>query len=177
MGQLTNKTRTNYDLGYHSYTTLLDSTVMSILNYGIGAWGAVSRDNPYRKLDQIQHRAARFYCGVPRSCPLAGLYGDLGWIPGVVRCDLESLRMYNQIIRSEDDRLIKKIFKWDKVNPNPNSWSNNVATICASIEKTQCWESEECINIKYAKEKLMSWYVSAWNAEVESKSKLNIIKT
>ena len=38
LGQIIGKTRCNYDLGYGSFSTLFNSCVVSVLDYGSGAW-------------------------------------------------------------------------------------------------------------------------------------------
>ena len=95
LGNLIGKTRTNYDLGYHSYTRLYYSMVVPVMDYAIASWNV---GNACKKLDNIQNRAMRYYLGVPRSCPIAGLIGETGWVPGTVCRDVESIRLYNQII-------------------------------------------------------------------------------
>ena len=84
LGQLIGKTRSNYDLGYNSFTTLFNSCVIPVLDYGVGAWHSIKAD-VHKKTDQIQQRAVRYYCGLPRSTPILGLNADMGWIPGEVR--------------------------------------------------------------------------------------------
>ena len=138
LGSMISKTRSNYDLGYNSFTTLFNTTVVPVLDYAVGARYNGS-PNVCKKLDQIQYRAARFFCGVPKSCPLAGLMGDLGWVPGVVRRDLENLHLYNQICKMTDDRLTKQVFLNDWGNVKNGSWAKNVLQICRSINHENSW--------------------------------------
>ena len=63
---------------------------MPILDYGAAAW---CLGNKIPKVDQIQERAARFYCSLPKNCSLLALIGETAWTPSVVRCDLESPRL------------------------------------------------------------------------------------
>ena len=71
------KTRENYDLGYKSYTQLINSMVIPILDYGGSAWSGGNHHN-FKKADQVLQRATRFYCGLPRHATLLGLEGDMG---------------------------------------------------------------------------------------------------
>ena len=50
LGQLIGKTKSNYDLGYSSFTKLFEVGVSSILDYGSGAW---SVGTEYSKLDSV----------------------------------------------------------------------------------------------------------------------------
>ena len=92
-GQIIGKTRSNYDLGFSSFTQLFNSCVIPILDYAVGVWGTGKNT---RKLDQVQEHAYRYYSGVPKTCPLAALNGDYGWTPGIVRRDIETIHFYNQ---------------------------------------------------------------------------------
>ena len=125
LGQLIGKTKGNFDLGYKSYTKLFDSTVAPVIDYAVGAWAGAKSVNHCKKLDQIQNRSIRFYCGLPQSCPVSGMTGDMGWIPGVVQRDLEVLRIYNQFVKMSNDRLTHQVFEYDKLAELPNSWSLN----------------------------------------------------
>ena len=99
LSNMIGKTRDNYDLGYSSFTKLYHMTVVSILEYAVGAWGIGLMN--CRKLDQIQECAICFYAGLPKSAPLLALTGDSGWVPGLVRRDVETLRFYNQLMRMD----------------------------------------------------------------------------
>ena len=90
LGEVINKTRTNYDLGYNAYTKLFHCCVTPILDYASGAWCIGSNVN-CRSLDKIQYRAIRHFCGVPKTTSLLGLTSEMGWLPGSVRCDVEAL--------------------------------------------------------------------------------------
>ena len=174
LGQMINKTRNNYDLGYHSYTKLYNCTVVPILDYSIGAWGTGAKGNPHKKLDQVQNRAMRYFCGVPRSTPLAGLIGDMGWSPGVVRRDVESLRMYNQLVRMNKTCITRQIFDSECEQCLNNGWASNVRNIISSIGKIECWDNCTPVNLQLAKKMLNDWYTCAWKNEIANKSKLKV---
>ena len=124
LGQLLNKTRAHLDLGFVSFTKLYTSTVNAIVDYRSGAWGC---GGDFKKIDVIQSRAGRFYCGLPKTCPIAGLNGELAWTPGVVRRDIETIRLYNQIIMMSEMRLTRKIFDFE-IKHN-GEWSKNAKEI------------------------------------------------
>ena len=84
LGNLIGKTKSNFDLGFCSFSKLVISTILPVIDYVIGAWN-ISQGGCCTKLDQIQNRGARFYCGLPKSSPIAGLIGDMGWLPGIIR--------------------------------------------------------------------------------------------
>ena len=94
LGQLIGKTKDNYDLGYCSYSRLFNSCVAPVLDYGSAVW-SIGKD--CSKLDQVQLRGSRYYLGIPKTAPSIGVTNEMGWTPGVVRRDLEMVRLYNQL--------------------------------------------------------------------------------
>ena len=83
------------------------------------------------KIDQVQHRASRYYCGLPKTCLTIALDCEIGWIPGVMQRDLETLRLYNQIVLMSSDRLTQKIYENEK--RIKGAWYRNLYGICDSI--------------------------------------------
>ena len=77
LSQIIGKTKEAYNLNYESFTTLFTSMVCPILDYGCGAWNS---GTDCKKLDQVQMRAIRYFCGPqdPRTSPICGLEGDMG---------------------------------------------------------------------------------------------------
>ena len=176
LGQLIRKTKSTYDLGFGSFTKLYETTVAPVLDYAVGAWISMGCYNVCKKIDQIQNSAPRFFCGVPRTAPVAGFTGDSGWTPRVVRRDLEVLHMYNQIVKMEECRLTKQIYELDKAKLNQHSWSRNVKEIMISIGEEEAWNRNDVINIKQAKRLLIEAYADAWLDSLNEKVKLNLYK-
>ena len=143
LGSVIGKTKSNQYLGYASYTKLFDSLVCPILDYGSGVWNTGLN---CKKLDQIQNRAIRYYLGVPRTSPIAGIEGMMGWTPGIVRRDLESLCFYNQVIKLPDTRLPKILYDMDKAHNG--LWSNNIENIAKCAGAHDEWLRNEQISIK-----------------------------
>ena len=98
LSQVIGKTKSNFNLGYSSYSTLFNSTVVPVMEYAVRTW---SCGNVGCRLDQMQERAIRHFCGLPRMAPIHGYVGDMGWIPGIVRHDISSLRFYNELFVAE----------------------------------------------------------------------------
>ena len=77
-------------------------------------------------MDQIPERAVRFYYGLPRTAPIVGMMGDMGWVTSVVRHDMKSVRLYNQIAKMPSESTTKKVFEMNRQNAYPNSWPRNL---------------------------------------------------
>ena len=93
LGQVIRKTKLNYDLVFKSFSQVFHSTVVPVLDYAVGAWTNAGSEWRFKKIDQIEQRAMRFYCGVPRTCPISGLTGLFAWTPGIVHRDIEVIRL------------------------------------------------------------------------------------
>ena len=61
----------------------------------------------------VLSRAIRYYCRLNKYCPIAGMYGDIGRGPGIVRCDIDCIRIYNHVVRMNTDRLTCKVLEFD----------------------------------------------------------------
>ena len=55
---------------------LYESGVKPIIEYGSGVWGYVRA----KECEINQSRAMRYFLGVHRFAPIAGMIGELGWI-------------------------------------------------------------------------------------------------
>ena len=87
---------------YHSY-------VVPIMDYGSGVWGYGSSENG----DKFQFRAIRYYLGVHPKIPLLALEGDMGWNSCNIRQHINMVWLWNRLINMDDNRLTKRVFKWD----------------------------------------------------------------
>ena len=150
LGQVIGKTKGNYDLSYASFTKLFDIMVVAILDYAVGSWINLRSANQCKKLDNIQNRAICFFCGIPRSSPVSGFTGNMGWDPGVVRRDVETLCMYNQFIRMDSNCLCRQVFESEKTDMNMSSWAENVKSIMACTDNLPEWNAKMCVNLKLA---------------------------
>ncbi len=89
LGSVINKVRANKDLGYNTFTTLVDRCVAPILLYASGIWGT----KYYKCCENVLLRASRFYMGVHRLAAIPGIQGDMGWLDCKSRWKLETLRL------------------------------------------------------------------------------------
>ena len=142
-----------------------------MLDYGIGIWN-ISSAEKFEKLDQIQQRAVRYFCGVPRASPILGLEGEMGWVPGVVRRDLECLQLHNQILKMPPDSDTRLVHERDRKLKAHHSWSSNVMEICRAAKQMENYNSGSVVNLKDAKNSLMGDYAKNWRNCVLTKPKL-----
>ncbi len=116
------------DVGYTTYTKLIESCVKPILCYCSLTWGY----KRYPKLCEIQHRAMRVFLGVHRVTAIASMHGDMGWL-GVRSWQwIHMVRFWNRMQCMEPTRLTKYVFQWDR-NQSGNRCSTGIKTIFDAI--------------------------------------------
>ena len=103
------KFKSNKGFGYKTYSKLYDTGIVPILDYAAGVWGFKKRS------EIIQNRAICFFLGVHRFASNLAINGDMGWMLFRVRQKLEMLRLRNKLIMINNERLVEKIFFWDRL--------------------------------------------------------------
>ncbi len=172
LGGVINKVKVNKDLGFNSYTTLIDNCVIPILLYGSAVWGLKN----YKVCEDVLLRACRFYSGVHRLTPIPAIQGDFGWLDIRSRWNLESIRLFNRFLKMRDDRLNKKVFLWDKSLSN-NNWSSSVKTMLEDLKLDNSFNSNTYISMDVAKVKVLEKHESDWKHHCLTKDKLRTFRT
>ena len=114
-------------LTYDTYSKLYNSSIVPISDYAAGIWGTKS----YNKCNVLQHRMMRTFLGVGKMTPIPFLYGEMAWLTPSIRQQAEVVRLWTRLITMNEDRLTKKIFKWDyNLCQNRHySWNSHVKHI------------------------------------------------
>ena len=144
--------------------------MVPILDYASGSW-CLGPTN-CGKVDNVQLHASRYYCGLPRNAATLGVYGEMRWCPGVMRKDLEAMRLYNHIVRMEDNRIARRVLSFDR--RNNGLWSRKMGNILSSISCVQNWNDMSPINVDLARKELTRMYCSTWTEETKVKPKLEL---
>ena len=163
------KTRSNYDLAFSSFTKLFETCVNPVADYGSAVW-ALGKE--CHKIDQVQLRAMRFYCGVPKTAANISIQSEMNWLPGVVRRDVETIRLYNQLINMPPTCLNRKLFMDERERCPKNSWSTNVRNLCYATGYMEEWDNLRTIPEKELKNKLSSMYNEVLVKMLQQKPKL-----
>ena len=122
------------------------------------------------KLDKVQNRAVRFYCGIPRKAPILSYSGDMGWIPNIVNRDLELVRMFNNICKMGPERLPRKVMEMDA--EMSGDWSKSVESLLSSIDRSANWTERLPVNVDHARIELMKMHEEVWLNGISEKPKL-----
>ena len=171
LGSIIYKFKSFKDIGYDTYTKLFDSCVSPILEYGAGIWA------PHKKfpdIDNVSLRACRYYLGVHKYAPIPGIIGDMGWVPNTVRRQVASCRFWNRLIRMDDTRLTKNVFKYDlQLN---GKFTRFISDLCEQHNIDQSFTHRQLINLESIKQKAMLDYITDWKQDVSNKPKLRNYK-
>ncbi len=151
------------------------SLVCPVMDYGSAVWGMKSHDN----LEQVHNRAIRFFAGVHRLCPKPGFIGDMGWLDNLSRWKIERIRLWNRLINTDNDRLVKKIFIWDKemhTNTNKSNFMSYSKQICIDCELNDCYVNNNTIDLSYVKQCLFQRLSTNWSNSCVNMNKLDLYK-
>lgn len=109
-----------------TYTTLFNSGVTPILDYCAGVWGVGN----FKCIEDVQLKAARYYLGVHRFCPLTAIEGEIGWVRCATRRKLDVIKLWNKILTLNDQRLPKRVLNYDiRMMNTIDNWSSDLASL------------------------------------------------
>ncbi len=156
------------------YTKLYNSLVAPIIDYGSAIWGYKGYDS----LDKVQNRTTRFFIGVHKYAPKLGHVGDMGWVSNRGRWEINILRLWNRLIGIDNDRILKKIFMWDKEQhslSNKSNFSAHVKQLLIKIGKRESYFRSEPIDIESTRTVIANREQAQWVDDVKSKPKLDFL--
>ena len=159
------------DCGYKTYTTLFETGVLSVLNYGAEIWGY----GYYPKCDNIINRAMRFFLGVHRFAPTAGVQGDMGWMSLKYRRYMVMLKFWNKLIIMDDSRLTKRIFLWFYEYPQ-NNWCSDIKKIATELDMLYVYNGKMLFDKNEIYERCQNLMSREWRDNVLDKPKLRIYR-
>ena len=167
LGAVINKVKYNKDLGYKTYTTLVNSCVVPILLYSGGIWGLKN----FKCCEDVLLHASRFYMGVHRLAAIPGIQGDMGWLDCKSRWAIETVRLYNRFINMDESRLNRKIFLHDRDAAGHN-WSKKVKKILDDCDMLPYWTRGQSVPLDSFKSQINDKFTRDWQHHCSTKPKL-----
>ena len=101
-----------------------------------------------------------------------GILNEMKWTPGVVRRDIETIWLYNQLINMLPHRLNCQVYELDHSQNAVGSWYSNVQNICSSIELSDLLNEQKPLPIAEVKSKLIVMYEATLGEAIARKPKL-----
>jgi len=166
LGSVISKFKMLKDAGFNTFTKMVDNCVNPISEYFSGIWGYVHN----KKINKVHNRACRYYLGLPPKTPIYGFQGDIGWLLPKYRNYCNMVRLYNRLIKKENECLVRKIFLWDKEQPG-KSWYKEFLCILEDIDYPVP-DNNKYIDINNFIDKCRSHQYYEWKTLLISKPKL-----
>lgn len=171
LGAIINKSKHHRDIGFKTFDKLIQSCVFSIMDYGAEVTGLRS----HHSLEDVQNRAARFYLGVNKFCPLPCLNLEMGWLTCYRRRHLCVIRYYNRLVNLESGRLPRKIFMSSR--NNQGSWAFKVRELLNDIVLDHYWDTLSAIPTDIARLMIREKCKEELANAVDDRIKLRTYKT
>ena len=155
------------------------SMVVPVLNYGSEIWGGTS----FREAERVQLEAGKRLLGVSRTMASAVVRGELGWWTMRAQRDMKMLMFWARLIRMEDTRLVKQIYRYRKEQKikRVNDWCSLVQKTLDSLRLGHVWHTElvgdEVAWKKRLKKSIRAREEMEWKAKLEEKPKLRLYGT
>ena len=113
---------------------LFNQLVQSIILCNACIWGHAES----RTLTSIQLNALRFALWVGKACPIAGLFGESGWVPYSMMVKFNILRFRRRIIKMDGDRMTRKLYTWSEslAGDNCKNWAWKTKKLLDAASKT-----------------------------------------
>ena len=172
LGSLISKIHHLKDCGFRTYEKLYYSCVVPILDYSSAVWGF----SHFQCLDNVQHRALRYFLGVGRFAPILALHGDTGWLPCRYRRWVNVLRYWNRLVKMDNSRLTKRVFEEDYIL-GANNWCGEVREIMGHLHLIDHYNNKTTVDLPRAKALLTDYYSAIWSRDVQTQPKLRTYRT
>ena len=169
LGGVIGKTKMLKDIGFSTYTKLFQACVCPVLDYVAGVWGYKN----FPGSEKIQNRAIRYFMGVHKFAPIPATAGDMGWDSCRERWSVCIMRLWNRLLRMDDNRVAKKVFECDM--HKIGGWASEVYELYVGLGCGNVFTDKVEINLKIGKELLALEKRETWISEVRGMPKLRTL--
>ena len=166
LGAIISKFKSLKNVGYCTFENMFNSGVKPILEYGSGIWGHIEAPT----INAIQNRAMRFYLGVHKLSPNLALTGDMGWLSPKLSRYVTRIRLWNRLLKMNENRLTRKIFEWD-YGLCKNNWSSEMKKMFENLQ-SNIFRQKEVFDDTNVGEALHAIMNESWKQDVIKKPKL-----
>ena len=94
--------------------------------------------------DRIQNAAGRTILGLFRTTSVEVARGELGWLSLSARREIRLLRYWGKLVKMDDTRLVKQIFRncKDRTSKLKGSFCYTVQKLLGSLDLGHLWKTE-----------------------------------
>ena len=172
LGSVISKFKTLKNVGYHTFTKLYASSVIPISDYFSGIWS----HSKSKAINKVQNRAMRYFLGVPSKTPILAMQGDIGWMSSKGRHTLETVRLWNRLVKMNHDRLTWKVFQYD-IAHDECGWARDVKFMFENYGFDNHFQEQMVCDVNAFKDKIMVHDQEVWLSSIPSKPKLRTYRT
>ena len=165
----------NQGFPFNVYSILYQACVISISGYGSEVFGFEEHPSTLK----IHLRAARAFLGLLKNVASSGLISELDWLMPHFQSQIKMIQHFSRILKTPNNRLIKKIYFWDRYLNESNiitSWTNEIKSILYESNLQYVYDSQLIFPIqdaiKQLKESLMKIQQTRLQTECNNKPKL-----
>ena len=180
-GFVVSKFRSLRGIDNQMFERMCSTCINPIMDYASGVWG-------FKKFDSIsvvENKMLRYFLGVHRFVPNLALWGDMGWIPSEIRRKVNMVRLWCKLIRTNDDRLIKRVLLNDIDRCKTfklKNWSWEVKQVFEETNQLDLFDSETkefCLDHVIAKTETLLFdnYKNTWKLNILNYPKLRTYLT
>ena len=137
----------NHGFPYSVYTQLYNACVCSVSMYGSEVFGYHEYDSLYK----LHLRALRAFFGLPKNVTSAGLLSEVDWLLPKFQSQLKMIHFFGRILRTEENRLLSKIYKWDfQINSSGlvQTWTSEVKDILNKFGMANIFERQQIFPVQ-----------------------------
>ena len=172
LGSVISKIHSMKEVGFKTYEKLYYNCVAPVLDYCSGVWGYAN----YHQVDMVQNRAIRYFLGIHRFTPILAVQGEIGWPTSFLRHQMNMIRLWNHIVTMDDERIIKKVFCWDRTQVNRSNWSTHVKNLMDSLDMTHHYSALRTCDLDTVDSKLRQQFHTQWLQNIQDTPKLRTYK-
>ena len=147
-----------------------------MLNYASEVWGHANA----KDIESIHTKFLRRILGVKKSVNTSTLYGEVGRLPLEEYRKINMLKYFIQIVKSNDNNIVKKVFNMLKHDANlghthnNQNWAFHIKTLLEHIGLAYVWISEDVTNVTISqiKQRITDMYIQKWQNDISNSRKL-----
>ena len=170
LGELIAKYYRLKGMSFDVYEHIYNTCVIPVLDYSSEVWGA----RHYPKTETVHNRAIKLYMGVGKTCPTPTIIGDSGWYPSHIRRKQKMIKLWNKLVQTNDNRLLKKVFlyDWKMANSDTDSWCKDMKLILQENNMLHLYQEKAIVCETEFENNVKTSYTEKWKQEMNAMSKL-----
>ena len=92
----------------------------------------------------------RYFLGVHRFAATAYIQGSMAWLPLSLRRYMNILRFWNHLVKIDNSRLVKRIFRYYYDHPHGN-WCSDVHQIAKLMQSENIYDNMGIFDLELVK--------------------------